>query len=168
MKQVSPGADNSAMTFDKFHSIMGHPKNAVLKETAKSHNIQLTDVHHRPYQHCAKAKFRMKNTPKENDNIATKRGEGLLINIFWIRTATYADDRNWLLVMDEYTNYLLPFLSKTNYETKPTQENRGIQQEIIQIPKIGIQFEFTVPDTPQQNDENKLKFVTLYGNSAQP
>jgi hypothetical protein len=45
MKQIAPEAANLAMTFDKFHSIMGHPNNAVLKETAKSHKIQLTDVH---------------------------------------------------------------------------------------------------------------------------
>jgi hypothetical protein len=92
------------MTFDKFHSIMGHPNNAVLKETAKAHNIQLTDVHHIPCQHCAKAEIR--NIPKENDNIATKKGEHLLIDISWIRTATYADNRYCLLVMDKYTHFL--------------------------------------------------------------
>jgi hypothetical protein len=59
MKQVSPEAANLAMTFDKFHSIMGNPNNLVLKETAKSHNI-LSDVNHRPCQHCTKAKIRMK------------------------------------------------------------------------------------------------------------
>jgi hypothetical protein len=83
---------NLAMTFDKFHSLMGHPNNVVLKETARAHNIQLTDVHRRPCQHCANAKIRMKNIPKDNDNIATKKGESLLIDISWIRTATYADN----------------------------------------------------------------------------
>jgi hypothetical protein len=95
MKPVSPEAANLAMTFDKFHSIMGHPNNAVLKETSKAHNIQLPDVHLRPCQHCAKAKIRMKKIPKENDNIATKIGERLLIDISWIRTATYANNRYW-------------------------------------------------------------------------
>jgi hypothetical protein len=32
----------SIIIFDKFHSMMGHPCNTVLKETAKSTNIQLT------------------------------------------------------------------------------------------------------------------------------
>jgi hypothetical protein len=84
---------------------MGHPNNAVLNETAKSCKIQLTDFHHKPYQHCAKSKMKMKNIPKENDNIATKKGERLLIDISWIRTATYAENRYWLLIMDEYTNF---------------------------------------------------------------
>jgi hypothetical protein len=55
----------------------------------------------------------MKNIPKENDNIATKKGERLLIDISWIRTATYADNRYWLLVMDEYTNFLWSLFMKT-------------------------------------------------------
>jgi hypothetical protein len=118
MKQVSPEGANLAMTFDKFHSLMGHPNNAVLKEAAKAHKIQLTDVNHRPCQHCAKAKIRMKNIPKENDNIATKKGERLLIDISWIKTATYAVNRYWLLVMDEYTNFLWSFFMKTKDETK--------------------------------------------------
>jgi hypothetical protein len=69
MKQDSPEAANLAMTFDKFHSLMVHPNNTVLTEIAKAHNMQLTDIHHSPCQHCAKAKIRMKNIPKENDNI---------------------------------------------------------------------------------------------------
>jgi hypothetical protein len=48
----------------------------------------------------------MENIPKENDNIATKKGEHLLINISWIGTPTYADNLYWILVMDEYTNFL--------------------------------------------------------------
>jgi hypothetical protein len=52
MKQVSPEAANLAMTFDKFHSIMGHPNNAVLKESAKAHKILVTDVLHRQQPLC--------------------------------------------------------------------------------------------------------------------
>jgi hypothetical protein len=187
MKQVSPEAANLAMTFDKIHSLMGHPNNAVLKKTAKTHNIQLTDVHHRPCQHCAKAKNRMKNIPTENDNIATKKGERLLIDISWIRTATYADNRYWFLVMDEYTNCVWSFFMKTKDETKNlvinlildlhqdknitvnfircdnSRENKDIQQAITPIPKIKMKFEFTAPDKPQENCTIERKFATLYG-----
>jgi hypothetical protein len=175
MKQVSPEAANLAMTFGKFHSLMGHPNDAVLKETAMAHNIQLTDIHHRVCQHSAKAKIRMKNIPTENDNIATKKSELLLIDILGIRTATYADNRYWLLVMDEYTNFLRSFFMKTKDETKHhvinlildlqkdknikakficcdnSGENKDIQQEIIQISSINVKFEFTATETPQQN-----------------
>jgi hypothetical protein len=187
MMQVSLEVANLAMTFDKFHGLMGSPNNSVLKQTAKSHNIQLTDIHHGPCQHCPKAKIRMKNIPNENDNITTKKGEFLLIDISWIGTATYAGNRYWLLVMDEYTKFLWSFFLKTKDETKHnvinlildlqkdkiikvtficydnSGENKDIQQENIQIPKIKIQFKFAAPDTPQQNGKIERQFVTLYG-----
>jgi hypothetical protein len=73
LKQVSPEAAILAMTFDKFHSLMGHPNSAVFQETANSHNIQLTDVHHRPCQHCAKAKIRMEHISKENETLQPRK-----------------------------------------------------------------------------------------------
>jgi hypothetical protein len=60
----------------------------------------------------------MKNIPKENDNIETKKGERLLIDNSWIRKATYEDNRYWLVVKDEYTNFLWSFFMKTKDETK--------------------------------------------------
>jgi hypothetical protein len=56
------------------------------------------------------SKIRMKNIPKENDNIATKKDERLSIDLSWIWTAPYADNRYWLLVMDEYTIFLMVFI----------------------------------------------------------
>jgi hypothetical protein len=75
--------------------------------------------------------------------------------------------------MDEYTNFLWSFFMKTKDETKHhvinlildlqkvkniavkficcaiSGENKDIQQAIIQVPKIKVNFEFTAPDTPQ-------------------
>jgi hypothetical protein len=44
---------------------MGQLHNVTLSETAKSNNIQLTGVDHRPCTHCAEAKIRMKKMPKD-------------------------------------------------------------------------------------------------------
>jgi hypothetical protein len=60
--------------------MMGHPHNAVLKETALANKIQLTGVHHRPCTHCTEAKIRMNSIPKEARTIATKKGECFLID----------------------------------------------------------------------------------------
>jgi hypothetical protein len=59
----------------------------------------------------------MRNIPKENDNIATKKGEPLLVNISCIRAATFVDNGYWLLIMDEYTNYSWSYFMKTKDET---------------------------------------------------
>jgi hypothetical protein len=87
--------------FDKFHSMMGHPHNAVLKETAKANKIQLTGVHHHPCTHSTEAKLRMKIIPKEARTIVTKKGEIHLIDLSWIKTASFAHNRYWLLIMNE-------------------------------------------------------------------
>jgi hypothetical protein len=63
------------MIFDQFHRIMGHPIIRVLKETTKVNNIQLTGVHNHPSEHCAQAKIRMKNIPKEVEQVATRKKE---------------------------------------------------------------------------------------------
>jgi hypothetical protein len=48
------------MDFNKFRTILGHPHNVTLKETAIANNIQLVGMHHRQCTHCAEAKIRMK------------------------------------------------------------------------------------------------------------
>jgi hypothetical protein len=89
--------------------------------------------------------------------------------------------------MDEYTNFIWSFFLKTKDETRHdvinlildlqknksitiksiccdnSEENRDIQQEIIQIERIRVQFEGTAPDTPHQNGKIERKFATLYG-----
>jgi hypothetical protein len=69
------------MDFDKLHSVMGHPHNVTLKDTAKANNVQLTGGHHRPCSHCAKAKIRMKNIPKEAHQHAAVKAERLMIDL---------------------------------------------------------------------------------------
>jgi hypothetical protein len=39
------------INFDKFHSMIGHSHNAILKETEQANKIQLTGVHHLPCTH---------------------------------------------------------------------------------------------------------------------
>jgi hypothetical protein len=87
--------------FDEILSMMGHPHNAVLKGNAQANKIQLTGVHHCPGIHCTEAEFRMKNIPKEERKIETKKGERILIDLSWIKTASFAHNRYWLLIMDE-------------------------------------------------------------------
>jgi hypothetical protein len=102
------------LDFNKFHDILGHPHSVTLKETAKANNIQLTGVHHRPCNHFAEAKIRMNKISKtQSANSATVKGERLMIDISWIKTESVANNRYWLLIMDEYTNFLCSYFMKT-------------------------------------------------------
>jgi hypothetical protein len=99
---------------------LGHPQNVTLKETAKANNIQLTGVHHRPCTHCAEAKIRIKKIPKEpSAHSATVKGERLIIDISWIKTESIVKNRYWLLIMDEYSNFLWSYFIKTIDEQVP-------------------------------------------------
>jgi hypothetical protein len=105
------------LDFNKFCYILGHPHNVTLKETAKANNIKLTVMKHRPCTHCAEAKIRMKKIPKEpSANSATVKGERLRIDISCIKSESIAKNRNWLLIMDEYTNFLWSYFMKTKDE----------------------------------------------------
>jgi hypothetical protein len=77
------GAETSftIIEFDNFCSMMGHLNNEVLRETAKSKNIQLTGAHHCPCAHCTMAKFRMKNIPKLARTIVPKKSQRFLVGL---------------------------------------------------------------------------------------
>jgi hypothetical protein len=45
MQQIYPEFAIVIITLNQFHSVVKYPNNEVIKEAAKSHNIQLTDVH---------------------------------------------------------------------------------------------------------------------------
>jgi hypothetical protein len=65
-------------------------------------------VHHRPCTHCTQAKIRMKKIPKDpSDNAATVKGERLIIAIAGIKTESIAKNCYWLLIMDEYTIFMV-------------------------------------------------------------
>jgi hypothetical protein len=86
IQPLSCAAAYLAMYFNKFHSILGHSHNVTLKGTAKANNIQLTGVHHIPCTHCAEAKIKIKKITKEPSlNVATAKGERLMIDISWIK-----------------------------------------------------------------------------------
>jgi septum formation topological specificity factor MinE len=146
-------------------------------------------VHHRACTYCAKEKIRMKKIPKEpSANIARVEGEKLMIDISWIKTESTAKNRYWLLIMDEYTNFLWSYIMKTKDEqvsviikhvnmlqNKPKVKvkyirccNYGEYHDIQKYlrersPKMRCKFEFTAPDSPQKNGKIERKFATLYG-----
>jgi hypothetical protein len=65
---------------------------------------------------------------------------------------------NLILDLQKDKNIKVKFICYDN-----SGENRDIQQEIIQIPKIRVQFEFTAPETPLKNGKIEPNFATLYG-----
>jgi hypothetical protein len=113
----------------------------------------------------------MKNNPKEARTIATKKGERQLIDLSWIKTASFAHNRYWLLIMDEYAHFLWSYFLKSKEEQVQviithlihitnddkfkvefircdnSGENHDLQNQIKDNhPQLVCQFEFTAPN----------------------
>jgi hypothetical protein len=111
-----------------------------------------------------------------------------MIDISWIKTESIEKNRYWLLIMDEYTNCLWSYFMKTKddhvsviikhikmLENEPkvkvkyircanSGENHDIQNYLRErSPRMRCKFEFTAPDSQQQNGKFERKFATLYG-----
>jgi transposase InsO family protein len=110
-----------------------------------------------------------------------------MIDISWIKTESIAKKRYWLLVMDEYTNFLWSYFMKNKddqvsivikhikMQNEPkvkvtyigcdnSGENHDIQNYLRErSPKIRCKFEFTAPDSPQLNGKIERNFATLCG-----
>jgi hypothetical protein len=181
--------ESTYLTIDyiQYHNMMGHANKASLLKTAKQQNITLTNTTQPPCEHCAKAKIRMKNMPKSTTTKATSKGERLFIDLAWIKTASFANNRYWLLVMDDFTNFIWSFFLKSKdqlqekviallHDLKKNHniivhhircdnagENQTLQQMLQADNILTCNFELTAPDTPQQNGKIERKFATLNG-----
>jgi hypothetical protein len=172
---LSTETTNLAVSYDTYHSMLGHPNAQVVRNTAKHHNVTLTNLHNRPCCYCLEAKLRTKNIPKESDTRATAPGQRLFFDISHVKTASFAANHFWFLVMDDYTNFLwsffvthmnhisdtlTPFLRQLQQQRDLTvqsirddnaPEHLKFQQYLQKTTDLRVLFEFTAPNTPQQN-----------------
>jgi hypothetical protein len=180
---LSPGKGIDIM---KFHDMLGHVSESTTKKTAEYYGVKLIGSFE-VCSDCAKAKARQKNIPKGNDTVhATSNGERLFIDISSIKTTSFGGAKFWLLVVDDKTDYSWSYFLKRKSETKDkicalvmelknkngfnvlfircdnAGENKVTRDELKRIAPA-LQFEFTAPDTPQQNGCVERKFATLYG-----
>jgi len=141
-----------------------------------------------PCGDCLKAKARQKNICN-NNNQGTRSGiagERLGFDISSIKDVSLGGSKFWLLVVDEATDMCWSFFLKQKSETRDkihgllcelrdrlnkvvkflrcdnSGENKRTE-EFLKAKGIGTQFEYTAPNTPQQNGKVERKFATLYG-----
>jgi hypothetical protein len=120
--------------------------------------------------------------PKGNNTVNAKHNrERLFMDISSIKTTSYGGSKFWLLVVDNKTDYLWSYFLKRKSETKDKicslvlelNTKNGLNVLFIRCDNAGeeelqklapqVQFEFTAPDTPQQNGWVERKFARLYG-----
>ena len=180
---LGPGKSVNTM---KYHDMLGHVSEAITRATARYYDIKL-EGKFEVCADCAKAKARQKNVPKGDDTVrASKNGERLFFDISSIKAKSYGGAKFWLLVVDDKTDYAWSYFLKNKSDTphKITNlikhlkakykfvvsslrcDNAGENKSTKNLcEKLGlaVKFEFTAPDTPQQNGRVERKFATLYG-----
>ena len=177
------------ISHERMHELLGHPNKVVVNSTAKKYGIKIKSSLDQPCEHCAEAKSKKKKISKLNlSNVATTRGERISIDISSVKTTSKGGNKFWLLIMDEFTECIWSYFIKRKsdlpqvvYEwiMRATNQQK-IRVNIIRCDNAGenlslqkklahsfhcshIKFEFTAPNTPQQNGKIERKFATLFG-----
>jgi hypothetical protein len=111
--------DNALMEYDQVHEILGHPHQAVVKATATKMGIKLKGIEH-TCSNCAISKAKKMSVPKFNPNKATTKGERIMIDISSTISESYANNKFWLIIMDEYTGHIWSFFLKNKSDLPQT------------------------------------------------
>ena len=176
--------EGTRVQYEEFHSMLGHPGTSSVQRTAEYLGLNLS----KPIEKCsdcATAKMRQKNIPKENVNRSSVPGERLCIDTSSVKSKSYGGNKYWSLAVDDATGmtfasfiarkgqvkeHIVPLIHQLRNKGKTVKyircdnagENIKLKEECDRQ-KLGIEFEFTAPNTPQQNGVVERKFATLYG-----
>ena len=180
---MEPGKSITAI---KLHQMTGHTEEHLLKPTANYMKLKLVGTLP-PCETCAKAKIRQRNVQKKKiKKMPTKPGYRVFIGISSFKQVSRGENKHWLIVVDEFSDYTHTFFLKKNsdqikimpmwikgiakkhrIEIKRIRldnsgENKSLQKECDKQ-NLGIIFEFTAPGTPQQNSVAEMRIPTLMG-----
>ena len=127
-----------------------------------------------------------KYTKEENKEMPTKPGYRVFIDISSFKQVSRGGNKHWLIVVDEFSDYTHSFFlkkksdqikilsiwikgiaKKHRIEIKRIRldnsgENKSLQKECDKQ-NLGIIFELTAPETPQQNSVAERRIPTLMG-----
>eukprot|EP00970_Alexandrium_tamarense_P003304 scaffold525_cov112-Alexandrium_tamarense.AAC.1 len=182
---IKSSAKEKAININEYHCALGHPCEATTRATAKAFGVRLIGQM-KPCKNCALSKAKAKKISKVPVKRASKPGGRLHIDISSPSTKSIGGKCHWLLVVDDCTDYAWSFFLNKKSETNDIMialikelkqaydidvktircdnsgENNALQRSCKQE-GLGITFEYTAPNTPQQNGRVERRFPTLYG-----
>ena len=180
-------APKKKIAIETMHAMFGHPDEAVSRQTAKALGIELRKGSMKKCKYCAIGKAKRKNLSKTNHKKSKKKGGRVYIDISSTKARSFGGSKFWALMQDEATDMCWSMFLKNKSELKHKAiplikkikkrtgvnievircdnagENKSLQEAIDLDPDLNIKFEYTAPNTPQQNGVVERKFATLYG-----
>ena len=183
-EEVNAEIVNGKQSKGYFHRVTGHAGYNLMDDTAMYYNVNLTGKVNNCLS-CSLEKIRQNNIPKKNEDEIKNPGERMYLDISSMGKPSMGGRQHWVLV-DEATKYKKSFfLKKKNEQVEPIidwikalKARHKIQVEIIRCDNAGenkvleresdknelrIIFEYTAPETPQQNGVVERAFVTVMG-----
>jgi hypothetical protein len=176
---------NTCININELHRVLGHPGEKYIHATAKLFGWKIIG-NFETCEACAIAKAKQKNINKFNDHKTDVPGERFYIDVSYINEPTYGGSKYWLLIVDEATKFKWSYFLKTKDEVATkvialfnklsnefnknlkfircdnAGENISLQKQMEKL-NLSVTFEFTAPNTPQQNGVVERAFATLYG-----
>ena len=177
-------SSNQVLPTNTMHLKLGHASEVKVRATAKMLGCKLHGIFE-TCGSCAEGKSQQKKTNKEAET-SKERGDKLYIDLSTIKKQSYGNKHHWVLLVDDYSrqkwsifiqkkselpekvfNVLNKLLNEQGVKFKVIRcDNAGENyklQELLQEKQYGAKFEYTAPDTPQQNGVVERVFATLYG-----
>ena len=181
----APFASGKTVDVNVLHKAIGHPSEDTTRKTAAHYNLKLKNKLE-PCSDCAEGKSRQKNVNKTSEVSSKIPGERLMIDISRVKKKSYGGKKFWLLVLDDCTDKAWSFFLKqkddqvdiliAHIKELKAQYGKVVKYircdnagENISLEKrckeegLGIQFEYTSPNSPQYNGKIERKFAGLYG-----
>ena len=179
----APFAVGNTIDVKVLHKALGHQSEDTTRRTAAFYGLKLTGKLD-PCFDCAEGKSRQRDVKKETEDRSEIPGERLYLDQTTIKKKSLGGSKNWLLVLDDCTDLAWSyFLKKKSHQVKvilklikdlrakgnPVKfircDNAGENialEEACKEEGLGIQFEYTSPNSPQFNGRVERKFQTLF------
>lgn len=173
------------MTYEDAHDLLGHAGEAVTKLTAKFMGWTISKKKE-TCESCPIAKAKQKNMAKQITNVVTEAGTMMSSDMSSVAGSSFGGSKYWILIVDYATKMKWSFFVKQKSEqaqtllnfVKELKANHNINikrwrfdnagenkmtEELFRNNNMGIEFEYTARETPQQNGVVERAFGTLYG-----
>ena len=172
--------EGGTVTFTKAHGFLGHPGMDVTRSTMNHWGFSVKGK--ADYcEACVRAKAKQKNIKKTTHTLATTKCERLYIDISSVSQASGGGKRHWAMVVDDFTrmkwcrflkqksdlkDFVVPLvqnMKEKGHKVKFVRlDNAGENQVLVgRLKTLGVEPEWTAPDSPQQNGVVERAFATL-------
>jgi hypothetical protein len=102
--------------------VFSHPNSQVLAARAAKYGFKTKNTL-AVFSNCVVAKAKQKNLNKTNLNLSTVMGGRINIDISSLLNSSYGGANFWLLIQDDFTNYLYSYFLKVKSNLPETMVN---------------------------------------------